>query len=108
MYWNVPTTVPCAVSGWLPSGVVIVTVSPDVASARATNAFAKPKSINLAPVLVSMMLPGFKSRCVTPLRCAFSSPSQISIPYFKTCATGSGPLRSRSASVSPSRYSITR
>jgi hypothetical protein len=28
--------------------------------------FAKPKSISFAPLLVSMMLAGFKSRCTTP------------------------------------------
>ena len=76
--------------------------------ALAVAVFASPKSISFAPVFVSMMFPGFRSRCVTPPRCAFSSPSQISIPYFNTCSGGSGPFLSRSASVSPSRNSITR
>ena len=88
MYWNVPTTDPCAVRGWLPGGVAKVAERPDAADALASDALARPKSISLAPVLVSMMLPGFKSRCTTPLRCAFSSPSQISVPYFKTCSMG--------------------
>jgi hypothetical protein len=71
-------------------------------------ALAKPKSMSLGPVLVSMMLLGFRSRCTTPLRWALSSPSQILIPHFRTCSGGSGPLRRRSARVSPSRYSMTR
>ena len=33
-------------------------------------AFAKPKSISLAPACVSMMLPGLRSRCTMPCRCA--------------------------------------
>src|SRR5438876_7589731 len=35
--------------------------------------FARPKSISLAPVLVSMTLLGFRSRCTMPARCALSS-----------------------------------
>ncbi len=31
--------------------------------------FANPKSRSFAPTLVSMMLAGFRSRCVTPWRC---------------------------------------
>jgi len=48
------------------------------------------------------------TRWITPLRCAFSSPSQISIPTFKNCSRGSALLSNRSASVSPSRYSMTK
>ena len=57
-------------------------------------AFARPKSISFAPLFVSMMLPGLRSRWVTPVLCALSSPSQISIPYFRTCSSGSGPFLS--------------
>ena len=59
--------------------------------------------------LVSMMLPGFRSRWTIPWRCAAvervgdfnreaSAPDRAAV----------GPLASRAASVSPSRYSITR
>ncbi len=41
--------------------------------------FANPKSRSFAPVLVSMMFPGFRSRCVMPCRCALSSASAISM-----------------------------
>jgi hypothetical protein len=82
MYWKVPTTMPAMVSGcW---GVATVCVSPELAEPAGVTGFARPKSISLAPLFVSMMLPGFRSRWMTSLRCAFSSPSQISIPHFKT------------------------
>lgn len=35
--------------------------NPEAADALATDALANPKSMSLAPVLVSMMLPRFKS-----------------------------------------------
>ncbi len=60
MYWNVPTIIPAAVSGWLASGVAKVAVSPETGATD--EAFASPKSISLAPDLVSMTFPGFKSR----------------------------------------------
>ena len=62
----------------------------------------------LDPDLVSMMLPGLRSRWVMPLRCALSSASAISIANCKTCWIGSAPFCNRCASVSPSMYSITR
>jgi hypothetical protein len=70
--------------------------------------FANPKSISFAPDLVSMMLPGLRSRWTTPLRWACSSPWHTSAPTRNTCSSGSLPLSRRSPSVSPSRYSITR
>ena len=79
-----------------------------LAGAASCFSFAKPKSSSFVPDLVSMMLPGFRSRCVTPLRCALSSASEISMAYCNTCSSGSGPFSSRCASVSPSRYSITK
>jgi hypothetical protein len=60
------------------------------------------------PDLVSMILLGFGSRCVIPLRCALSSASAISMAYSNTCSIDSGLFASRAASVSPSTYSITR
>src|SRR5215469_14562298 len=74
----------------------------------ATAGLAKPKSSSFAPVGVSMMFPGFRSLCTTPLRCALSSASAICAPYFSTCSIGRGPFSSRLASVSPSTHSITR
>ena len=41
--------------------------------------FARPKSSSFAPVFVSMMLPGLRSRWTMPARCALSSASAISI-----------------------------
>ena len=40
---------------------------------------ANPKSSSFAPALVSMMLPGFRSRWMIPYRCALSKVSAISI-----------------------------
>jgi hypothetical protein len=53
--------------------------------------FASPKSISLAPDFVSMMLLGFRSRCTTPVRWAPSRPWPVSMPYFRTCCSGSAP-----------------
>jgi hypothetical protein len=69
---------------------------------------ARPKSISLAPLFVSMMLPGFKSRCTTPARCARLSASATCTPTLNNSCSGSGPFASRVASVSPSISSITR
>src|SRR5271157_5707780 len=43
-----------------------------------------------------------------PARCASSSASHTSIPIFSASLSGSAPLCNRSASDSPSGYSITR
>ncbi len=71
-------------------------------------ALARPKSRSFTPDFVIITLPGFRSRCTIPCRCALSSASAISIPYLSVCSSGSGPFASRSESVSPSRSSITR
>src|SRR5713226_8482734 len=82
MYWKVPTTVPRCVTG-----VVRVAAAVSVVPAASGGAaFARPKSSSLAPDAVSMMLPGFTSRCTTPVRCALSSASAICIPYFSACS----------------------
>lgn len=60
MYWNVPTTIPSIVSGLC--GDTNVCVSPELGGLAVNVGFAKPKSISLAPLLVSMILPGFRSR----------------------------------------------
>jgi hypothetical protein len=57
MYWNVPTMVPSAVTG-----VVCVAAAVSVALLVRAAGFAKPKSRSFAPVWVSIMLPGFRSR----------------------------------------------
>ena len=71
--------------------------------AAAWVALARPKSSSLAPDLVSMIFPGFRSRWRIPLRCALSRPDAICEPYLQTCSNGSGPLRRRFSSVSPSQ-----
>src|SRR5437867_11590497 len=77
----------------------------DCSGTRSRDRFAilaKPKSTNLAPGLVSMTLPGFKSRCTMPLRWAFSSPAQISMPHLRSCSKGIGPFRRRAERGLPS------
>ena len=54
MYWNVPTTGPCAVRGWLPGGVAHGDRETGERARHATEASPRPKSISLAPVLVSI------------------------------------------------------
>jgi hypothetical protein len=54
-----------------------VIVKLDAGTDSAATDLANPKSMSFAAVFVSMMLPGFRSRWMTPLLCAFSKPSQI-------------------------------
>ena len=105
MYWNVPRIVPCAVR----FGGVVGSIDRPLAATTGAALFARPKSSSLAPALVSMMLPasGRDGRCPrdAPCRARRRSRSRSSAPR----ASGSGPARrAASASVSPSRYSITR
>jgi hypothetical protein len=44
--------------------------NPLVPVVTANSGFASPKSISFAPDFVSMMFPGFRSRCTIPCRCA--------------------------------------
>jgi hypothetical protein len=71
MYWNVPTIMPSLVS-LACSWVISVRA---LASGAEPDCFARPKSISLAPLLVSMTLAGFRSRCVIPSLWAFDSAS---------------------------------
>ena len=75
MYWNVPTIDPSVVSG-------LVAVGGAVRSEGVAGAIdlARPKSSSLAPIGVSMMLPGLRSRWIRFCRCALSSASAIWIP----------------------------
>ena len=113
MYWMVPTTLPATVSGLTGVGPDMVRAAdrsgadPEPA-APSVAGLAKPKSISLVPALVSMMLPGLRSRCTMPARCAISKASATSIPIFRSSGNGKGPFRRRSARVSPSRNSMTR
>jgi len=65
---------PCSVMGvdCLAAAVSVATLSRSVGLAR-------PKSRSFARADVSMMFPGFNSRCTTLLRCALSSASAICI-----------------------------
>ena len=56
MYWTVPSTVPAAVTGCSVVSVIVASVR------RASGVFARPKSSSIAPLFVSMMLPGLMSR----------------------------------------------
>ena len=113
MYWKVPTMEPFCVSGEAAEVseaklmVGVEGVRP-LAPVMAISGFARPKSINLAPDLVSMMLAGFRSRWMMPWRWAFSRAEAISMPTVRTWASGSAPFSRRSARVCPSSSSITR
>ena len=69
-------TLPAAVSGVNGLGPLIVAAAvnegaadPDPVPVLCTpSGFASPKSISFAPPAVSMMFPGFRSRCTMPLR----------------------------------------
>ena len=58
-------------------------VSPNGTPPGAAERIAKPKSSSFAPDFVSMTLPGFRSRWITPRRCALSSASTIWIAVFE-------------------------
>ena len=81
MYWNVPEDRARARSAAaLACASVAMTDAPETGRApAAASGFARPKSSSFTPVFVSMTLPGFRSRCTIPCRCALSSASAISI-----------------------------
>ena len=115
MYWIVPMIVPAVVSGLRGLGPLSVAAAVNEgadadpeADVCIPSGFASPKSISFAPLWVSMMFPGFRSRWTIPFRCATASASATAIPTLKTSFSGIAPLRSRWARVSPSRNSITR
>ena len=78
MYWNVPRIVPSCVR-FCAGATVGSAVKPDVCDAGPM-ALASPKSRSFTPDFVSMTLPGFRSRCTIPCRCALSRASAISMP----------------------------
>ncbi len=106
MYWNVPKMEPFSVRGF--SSVGSADSTEDVSAETSVRNLASPKSSSFAPDLVSMMLPGFRSRCTTPCRWALSSASAISMAWRSAWSRGRAPFFSRSASDSPSMYSMTR
>ena len=79
MYWNVPRIVPFLRQ--------VARPAPEHGRQRrhapsctgGAIAFASPKSSSFTPDFVSITLPGFRSRCTIPCRCALSSASAISI-----------------------------
>ena len=79
MYWNVPRIVPSCVRlfGMLPSAVGSDVTADCTGGAIA---LASPKSSSFTPDFVIITLPGFKSRCTIPCRCALSSASAIWVP----------------------------
>ena len=85
----------------------LLVASIGASSSRSFN-LAKPKSSSLTLSRVSMMLPGLRSACTTPCRCAWSSASAIWIATRNARSSGNGPSSSRAARVTPSTYSITR
>ena len=85
MYWNVPRIVPSTVSGAL-AGVSVRRreKSAPLTSASGVKCLARPKSRSLTPDAVSMMLPGLRSRWITPLLWALSRASAIWTPISMT------------------------
>src|SRR6202140_2413388 len=110
MYWMVPMMLPAEVSGLTGLGPLKVRAAvnegadPDpVPVVCSPSGLASPKSISFAPPWVSMMFPGFKSRCTMPCRCATASASATAMPILKISFSGIAPLRNLSARVSPSQ-----
>ena len=89
MYWNVPSRLPASVSGLACVGNV---ERPPAAIPAGSAIRARPKSSSLAPVFVSMTLPGLRSRWTMPARWALSSASAIWAPIRSACSCGSGAL----------------
>jgi len=108
MYWNVPRIVPCAVSGVVIVGGAVIAGPDTTTDVPAAAILARPKSSSFTPAGVTITLPGFRSRCRMPWRCAAFSAPAIWIAHVSAWPTGIGPFAIRAASVSPSRYSITR
>src|ERR1039457_6666053 len=62
-----------------------------VAAPAMAGTFAKPKSSSFAPDFVSMILPGFRSRCTIPAACAAASALAIWMANSSTSDNGSAP-----------------
>ena len=103
MYGSVPTSVPG-------SATDAVAVAASVASSwwLAACSRARPKSSSLAPARVSITFAGLRSRWMMPRSWAAARAPAIWRAIVTASRAGSGPRASRSASVSPSRYSMTR
>ena len=79
-----------------------------VSSACGRPEFGETEIEQLRAARVSMMLAGFRSRWMIPCRCAWSRALAISFACVSAWSSSSGPWPNRAASVSPSRYSMTR
>ena len=115
MYWIVPIIVPAVVSGETGLGLAQGPAAgkrrrrADPSAAAGTPRISPGrKSISFAPAFVSMMFPGFRSRCTMPLAVRDRKCFGYGIPIFKISFSGKGPFASLSARVSPSRNSMTR
>src|SRR6266849_5210695 len=102
----VPMMLPAAVSGLNGLGPLNVAAAVNEGAApdpvpvfRRPSGLASPKSISFAPPWVSMMFPGFRSRCTMPWRCATASASATAMPVLKISFSGIAPLRNLSARV---------
>ena len=78
MYCSVPTMAPARVIG--ASAVAVFSSEAPPPGKAVAMARARPKSSSFTPDFVTMTLPGLRSRCAMPLRCARSSASAISAP----------------------------
>jgi len=66
-----------------------------------------PKSTTFAPEGESSTLAGLMSRCTSPRAWAAASAAATCAPIRSACRAGTGPERSRSASVGPGTSSMT-
>ena len=62
MYWKVPMITPSSVSDFSEDASVLISEGATATGVDCSTSLASPKSISLAPALVSMMLPGLRSR----------------------------------------------
>ena len=62
--------------------IAVTMLALELPGIRSEASFASPKSSTFAPFFVIMMLPGFRSRWITPLACAAARASTIWIAYF--------------------------
>ena len=86
-------------------GDVVAVVAPSLAAATLR---ARPKSSTLmCPSLVTITLAGLRSRWTMPRSCAAARAFAICAPYSIALRIGTGPRETMSASVSPSRSSVT-
>ena len=77
---NLTVRAPSVIERTFSGSVAVVLVSSSPVAAAAGRSLARPKSRSFTPLRVIMMLPGLRSRCTMPARCALSRAPAISAP----------------------------